>query len=153
MLKRQYLIIPTFLLFLLTSCTNTKTLEKIGIITSVGYDEAEDGKIISTYSLLQVNPASSPNEINVTSESYTSKGARIKSNLGTPKSLQSGQLRVALFNDELLKKGFIHLADTLARDSSISELVYLAVVEGSAKELLEGKKQGVNSGESSGSGD
>ncbi|WP_205439608.1 Ger(x)C family spore germination protein [Peribacillus alkalitolerans] len=141
MVKPLNMIILIFLLIICTSCTNAKTLEKIGIITSVGYEENKDGKIIATISLLQVNPETSPNVTTVTSESLTSKGARLKANLETPKTLQSGQLRVALYNEKLAKNGFIQLADTLARDSSISDLVYLAVVEGSTKKLLEGTKK------------
>lgn len=121
---------------LLTGCAESKTLEKMGLITTIGYDLLDDGKILTTMVLLQIDPEAPQNSVILTTKADTSKGARIKADLKSPKQLESGQLRVALFSEEVVKDGLINLADTLARDPSISDLTYLAVVEGNVNKLL-----------------
>lgn len=121
---------------LLTACAEPKTLERMGLITTIGYDVAEDGKVLTTMVLLQIDPEAPQNFVILSTKADTSKGARIKADLKSPKKLQSGQLRVALFSEEVVRNGLVNLADTLARDPSISDLTYLAVVEGSVNKLL-----------------
>lgn len=123
---------------ILNGCSQPKTLEKMGMITTLGYD-LEDNQIRSTMLLLQIDPEAQQNTALLSAKAKTSKGARIKADLISPKELQSGQLRVALYSEELARHGIINFADTLARDPSISDLTYLAVVEGSAYELMKHK--------------
>jgi spore germination protein len=125
------------ILLVLSSCAEPRTLEEIGMITTVGYDLTEDNQIHTTMLVLQSDPKSVETTNIVTTTAPTSKGARIKGNLKSPKKLQSGQLRVALYGEDIAERGFINLADTLTRDHSISDLTYLAIVEGSASELLQ----------------
>lgn len=127
------------LVVILSSCAETKTLERMGLITTVGYDLTEDKEILTTLVLLQIDPDAPNNSAILTTKSLTSKGSRIEADLKSPKKLQSGQLRVALFGEDVMKAGIINLADTLARDPSISDLTYLAVVEGSTNKLLNQK--------------
>ena len=121
---------------LLIGCADPKTLERMGLITTMGYDLTEDGKILTTMVLLQIDPEAPQNFAVLTTKADTTKGARIKADLKSPKKLQSGQLRVALFSEEVVKKGLVTLADTLARDPAISDLTYLAVVEGNVNKML-----------------
>ncbi|MDX8342543.1 Ger(x)C family spore germination protein [Rossellomorea sp. YZS02] len=139
-MKRFFLVTPFFFsLLILSSCAETSTLEKIGMITTVGYDKGEDEKIDTTTLILETDPQSMDSTNVISSRSLTSKGARIESNLKSPKKLASGQLRVALYGEDLAKDGLINLADTLSRDHSISDLTFLAIVEGSAGDLLKHK--------------
>jgi spore germination protein len=128
-------------LLLLSACTEPKTLEKMGLITTLGYDLTEDKKILSTMVMLQIDPEAPQNTGIISSVATTSKGARIIADLKSPKKLESGQLRVALYSEEIARQGIINLADTLARDPSISDLTYLAIVEGSVHELLRQKNE------------
>jgi spore germination protein len=134
--KKMNKFIIAMLVILLSGCAEQKTLEKMGLITTVGYDLTEDQQILSTMVLLQIDPEAPQSSIILASKSATSKGARNEADLKSPKKLQSGQLRVALFSEEVVRTGLINLADTLARDPSISDLTYLAVVEGSTNKLL-----------------
>jgi spore germination protein len=137
-LKRSTpLIITLTFTLLLTSCSEKKILEDIGLITTVGYDLVGKKKISSTMVVLQIDPEAARNIDVISSEALTSKGGRINGNLETSKVLESGQLRVALYNDKIAKRGIRPYVDTLARDPSISDLTYLAIVEGSTKSLLE----------------
>ncbi|MBH0167243.1 Ger(x)C family spore germination protein [Fictibacillus sp. 7GRE50] len=132
-IKNSIFILATTLI--LSGCAEQKVLEDIGLITTVGYDPVGK-KIMSTMVVMQINPEA-PQKIDViSSDALTSKGGRIEGNLKASKALQSGQLRVALYNEKLAKRGIRPYVDTLARDPSISDLTYLGIVEGSTKELL-----------------
>ncbi|MEH7444610.1 Ger(x)C family spore germination protein [Bacillus sp. JJ1122] len=134
---RKARIITSFLIILLlTACTEMKTLEKMGMITTLGYDLTEDKKILTTMVLLQIDPEAPRNTGVLSARAVTSKGARIAADLKSPKKMQSGQLRVALYSEDIAKQGIINLADTLARDPSISDLTYLAIVEGNVENFL-----------------
>jgi spore germination protein len=134
------LLIASLVIFL-SGCAEEKTLEKMGLVTTVGYDLTEDKQILATMVLLQIDPEAPQSSVILAAKSATSKGARNEADLKSPKKLQSGQLRVALFSEDVVRSGLINLADTLARDPSISDLTYLAVVEGSTNKLLNQKNE------------
>jgi spore germination protein len=123
-------------LILLSGCAEKKILEEIGLITTVGYDLEKDNKVKATLVVLQINPEATSNIDVIASKAQTSKGSRLDANLKASKKLQSGQLRVSLYNEEISKKGIKPYADTLARDPSISDLIYIGVVEGATEDLL-----------------
>lgn len=141
MRKKMNKLMIVILVFLLSGCAEQKTLEKMGLVTTVGYDLTEDKQILATMVLLQIDPEAPQSSVILTAKAATSKGARNEADLKSPKKLQSGQLRVALFSEEVVRTGLINLADTLARDPSISDLTYLAVVEGSTNKLLNQKSE------------
>ncbi|WP_158651603.1 Ger(x)C family spore germination protein [Mesobacillus jeotgali] len=141
MRKKMNKLIIVILVLILSGCAEQKTLEKMGLLTTVGYDFTEDKQILATMVLLQIDPEAAQSSVILSAKSATSKGARNEADLKSPKKLQSGQLRVALFSEEVVRTGFINLADTLARDPSISDLTYLAVVEGSTNKLLNQKNE------------
>jgi spore germination protein len=128
-------ILAVLMVLQLTSCADPKTLEKIGMITTVGYDKLDEG-IHTTMLILETDPKSMESTNVISTDGLTSKGARIKANQKSPKKLMSGQLRVALYSKEVAEGGLINLADTLSRDHSISDLTYLAVVDGKASDVL-----------------
>ncbi|SDM55995.1 spore germination protein [Fictibacillus solisalsi] len=123
---------------ILSGCTEPKILERVGLITAVGYDDAKDGngKIKGTAAILQVDPDALQNVDIMTDEGYTSKGIVNLENLRSSRKIRSGQLRVALFSDRLAKKGLINFADSLARDPSISEMVYMCIAEPTSADIL-----------------
>ncbi len=122
--------------FFLSGCVETKYLEKLGLITAVGYDQNEDENITGTMVLYQFNPAMEDVEKILTSTSKTSKGIRLSQNLETDHKLVSGQLRIVIYGRELAGKGIAHLVDTLERDSAIGNMVYLTIADTTAEEVL-----------------
>ncbi|MHC8522182.1 Ger(x)C family spore germination protein [Rossellomorea sp. H39__3] len=128
-------ILCSCLLFL-TGCLETKYLEKLGLITAVGYDKEDDNKIKGTTVLYQFNPSMDEVEKTLTTTARTTKGVRLSQNLETDHKLVSGQLRVAVYGRDIAEEGIAHLVDTLERDSSIGNMVYLAVADSSAEEIL-----------------
>lgn len=130
------LLLLCFCTCFLSSCVESKYLEKLGLITAVGYDQAEDEKITGTIVLYQFNPAMEDVEKILISKSKTSKGIRLSQNLETDHKLVSGQLRIAVYGRELAEKGISHLVDTLERDSSIGNMVYLTIADTTAEQIL-----------------
>ncbi|KPL59949.1 Ger(x)C family spore germination protein [Rossellomorea vietnamensis] len=120
----------------LSSCVETKYLEKLGLITAVGYDQAEDDKISGTLVLYQFNPAMEDVEKVLSTTSNTSKGIKLSQNLESDHKLVSGQLRIVVYGRELAAKGISHLVDTLERDSAIGNMVYLTIADTTAEEIL-----------------
>lgn len=135
MRQKKYML--CFLIVLLLSgCVKPKTLEQIGLVTTKGYDMGKDGRIKGTLVILTVDPTAKQKTTILTTEALTIRGVRIRNDLSSSKKLLSGQLRVALFNEALAKQGIKSFTDTLIRDPSISDLIYLGVVEESSEELL-----------------
>ncbi|WP_175991407.1 Ger(x)C family spore germination protein [Bacillus sp. Marseille-Q1617] len=135
-MKRYILLFMVLLAPVITGCVEYKYLEKLGLITAVGYDETEDKELKATVVLYQFNPAMQDVEKVLTSKANSSKGNRISLNFDTDHKLVSGQLRIAIYGRELASKGISHLVDTLERDSSIGNMVYLAVSDTTSEDLL-----------------
>lgn len=149
MLRKMILVRALAVLLLvsivLTGCLRTKILERIGLIVAVGYEKGEKENEINGYTVVeQVEPKSKTNVQIIASKAFTSKGLRDEANRKSAKLLKSGQLRVALYGQSLAEKGIISIMDTLYRDVSISNMVYLAVVKGDVKDLLEHKYPHIN---------
>lgn len=121
---------------LMAGCSKTRTLEQIGLVTTKGYDMGGDGLVKGTMVVLTVDPSSQQKTSIITAEALTSRGIRVKGDLASSKKLLSGQLRVVLYSDKLAKHGIKPLTDTLIRDPSVSDLTYLAIVEGETEQLL-----------------
>jgi spore germination protein len=134
--KRYLLILMTFALSFVSGCVEYKYLEKLGLITALGYDEADNEELKGTIVLYQFNPAMEDVEKVLTGKANSSKGIRLTQNFDTDHKLVSGQLRIAVYGRELASKGISHLVDTLERDSAIGNMVYLAVSDTTAEDLL-----------------
>lgn len=132
-------------LVVLTSCVSREQLEKLSLVTAVGYDISEkDDKIEGTLVIGQFDPTQKDVSEVPSATANTSKMIRQKLNLGTKNKTVSGQLRVAVFGNELAKSGdIINIIDTMSRDPAIGTLVYLAISDTTAKDILQVKpKQG-----------
>ncbi|WP_409250944.1 Ger(x)C family spore germination protein [Bacillus sp. SCS-153A] len=134
---------------LLSSCVETNYLEKQGLITGIGYDQSEEkDKISGTLVYYQFNPAMKNLSTVITGVGETSKGIRHGANLESDHNLVSGQLRVVLYGEEIAKKGISSLVDTLSRDASIGNMIFLGVGTPTAEEILsfQPKSQPANMG-------
>ncbi|PWK07863.1 Ger(x)C family spore germination protein [Tumebacillus permanentifrigoris] len=137
MRARRVLLISLALSLFTTGCMRTNILEQTGLILMVGYDDAGENKIRGTSLLYQVDPRAKEHTQVISSVSASSKGSREINNLGMAKKLVSGQLRVALYSDELVRKnGLFGLVDTLSRDANVGRMVYIAVCRGQAQDLM-----------------
>ncbi|MCA1053946.1 hypothetical protein LCM10_03020 [Rossellomorea aquimaris] len=135
-MKKLYLVGMILTTIALCGCVEKKYLEKLGLITAVGYDQHDDEEIKGTIVLYQFNPDMQDVEKILVSTANTSKGIRMSQNFDTDHQLVSGQLRIAVYGRDLAMKGISHLVDTLERDSSIGNMVYLAVADTTAEDIL-----------------
>ncbi|HWK22813.1 MAG TPA: Ger(x)C family spore germination protein [Ureibacillus sp.] len=135
-MKKEKLFIVLLSCILLMGCADQKILERIGLVTLIGYDVEEEEKISATVVIRQINPEfQSKVEVQTETEN-TSKGTRISIDRKTAKQIAAGQLRVVLFGEDLAKKSIEHPIHTFMMNNEISTSIYLAVVRGDAQSLL-----------------
>ncbi|TSI09674.1 Ger(x)C family spore germination protein [Lysinibacillus sp. BW-2-10] len=137
MKKIKQLLLLIISCILLMGCAETKILERISLVTLIGYDDAEDDKVEATVIIRQVSPDNKSTLETQTNTEDTSKGTRIKTNLQTAKKVVAGQAHVVLFGEKLAKKGLKESLHGLMMNSEISSSIYLAVVEGDTRSLIE----------------
>ena len=123
-------------ILLLCGCAEPKILDKIGVITTVGYDLGKNGSVLGTLVELKIDPNTPKDVVIVESQALTVRGIVTNANKKTSKRLASGQLRVIIYGEELLKRGKTKIAKTLTSDPTISDMTFLAMTDGKARDLL-----------------
>lgn len=136
MIKKRILTVYLLAFFNLTGCAEPQILEEIGLITTIGYDVGEKGLIKGTAVELKIEPDAKTDIKIVETQAYSVRGLNTSANKKTSKELLVGQLRVIVLGKELVKQGILHISETLTKDPSISDLTYLSIVEGEARDLL-----------------
>ena len=137
MRKFNVYFILLFLVGILTGCAETNILDRVGLATLVGYDVGTEEKMSTTAVIREVNPEFQSNVEVVTTENETSKGNRMKTNRKLSKKITVGQMRVILFGEELAKDNLHYYIDTHLENASVSNSLYMAVVEGEIAPFLE----------------
>ncbi|MDM5317143.1 Ger(x)C family spore germination protein [Fictibacillus sp. b24] len=138
---KKYLVI-IFSIVLLTGCFPSKRiLEDIQLVSAVGYDYHSKNKVKlnAMVAIPQSGEDVPPISQVFTTITHTSKMARALEQAESPKPFQVGRLEVALYDNRLAEKGIYNLVDTLQRDPALGRDLYLAVVQGSTKPLLDQK--------------
>jgi spore germination protein len=125
---------------LMSGCLQQKPLEELGLVTAMGYDK-EDEQLRGTIVYYEFDPLHTNNSKIVSTLGNTIKGIRHTENLSSSRKLVSGQLRIAIYGEELAKEGIISYIDTLSRDSEVGTMVYLSVAENSAYDLINNSQQ------------
>ncbi len=128
-------------LLLLCGCAEPKVLEKVGLITTVGYDLGKNGTFLGTMVELKIDPNTPKDVVILESNSLSIRGIRANANNKTSKRLVSGQLRVILYGEDMLKLGKTRIAPTVTSDPAISDMTYLAMTDGKARDLLHVKNE------------
>ncbi|SFG46098.1 spore germination protein [Halobacillus alkaliphilus] len=145
----KQIFIVVVLISISTGCIPKSYIERLGIITAIGYDLAGENSLRGTMVMYQFDPSTTrPSQV-VTSEATTSKGLRLEANKMTSHRLVSGQVRLKLFQDQLASRGMTKYMDTLERDAKVSDMGLLGVSEVPTADLLkmEASKEATNSGE------
>ncbi|WP_342505723.1 Ger(x)C family spore germination protein [Sporosarcina sp. FSL K6-2383] len=137
MRKIYFFILLLVLCVSLVGCTETKILERVSLVTLVGYDMGKEESVETTAVVRQVGTELQSKVVIITSENETSQGTRVKVNYRAAEKLMSGQLRGTLFGEEFAENGIGHYIDTLMKNHTLSERMLLAVVEGETRPLLE----------------
>lgn len=137
--KGWFCISLSFLL--LCGCAEPKILDQLGLITTAGYDLGKNGSVLGTYVELKIDPKTPKDVVIVESEALSIRGIVTNANKKTSKRLTSGQLRVIIYGEDWLKQGKKRVATTLTSDPSISDMTYLAMTDGRARDLLHLKNE------------
>lgn len=137
MKKIRFYFILLFLVVILAGCAETNILDRVGLTTLVGYDVGTEERMATTAVIREVNPEFQSNVEVITTENETSKGNRMKANRKLSKKITVGQMRVVLFGEELANKDLQFYIDSLLENASVSNSLYMAVVEGETSPLLQ----------------
>ncbi|WP_078381267.1 Ger(x)C family spore germination protein [Sutcliffiella halmapala] len=136
MLLRKWMMIFSCCV-LLSGCLEKKIVDDINIESVEGYDFIEGDMVMGTL-LVPVYRA----DQTIANETFSGVANLNKDLLRmlqkeSSAPIVNGSLEVVLFNKELAEKGIIKLVDALERDSSIGTGLYLAIVDGKVKSMLE----------------
>ncbi|WP_041267793.1 Ger(x)C family spore germination protein [Geobacillus genomosp. 3] len=122
---------------ILSGCLRKEILDDINIESAVGFDEAGKDKVRGTILIPVYKKGETANKT-LTAVSTTAKDVMEELQYKTSEPLVSGSIETALYGERLARKGIFPFVDQLRRDASIGTRLYLAVVDGTAKHLLEG---------------
>jgi spore germination protein len=123
-------------MIIMTGCVEQKPLEKLGLITTAGYDLVGKDQIKGIVVVQKFDPMAQSATKVISAISKTSKGLRQAENLKSNQKLVSGQLRSVVYSRELAERGIIQLVDTLNRDAAIGNMVYLTIADQTAGEIM-----------------
>ncbi|WHZ00566.1 Ger(x)C family spore germination protein [Neobacillus sp. YX16] len=136
------------IIFLLTGCAEQRIIDDLAMVNAIGYDltdnETNPIKVTVTFPIITKDGNYDRKTIIV--EGKSSKAAKEKVRLKTNFKLESGQMRVSLFGQELAEQGMLPYLHSLVRDASIGTRVMLALAEDDASDilLLQIKNEGQN---------
>ncbi|PWK16297.1 Ger(x)C family spore germination protein [Tumebacillus permanentifrigoris] len=137
--RSRPLLLALALTVAVAGCARPYVLEDLGMILTGGYDLSKDGKLLVTITMPDISENGGNQTLTLTSKGDLSKEARENIGLATDRQIVSGQMRVAVFSEELARKGIWRVLDTLMRDVNITKTLVLCVSEGKASDLLKNK--------------
>jgi spore germination protein len=135
--------------FLLTSCgVETRQLERLGLITAIGFDLKKENEIKGTVAVTKFDPMAKVMTNLISADANTLQTLRAEENLAIDQRLEMGQLRCVIYSKELAEKGIIQLVNALNRDPTVGNMVYLTIAEKDAFSIIsmDEKKIKVNIG-------
>ncbi|MBL0385411.1 Ger(x)C family spore germination protein [Tumebacillus sp. ITR2] len=138
--RSRPLLLALALSVAVTGCARPYILEDLGMILTAGYDLADDGRLLVTFTLPSIGEETGESRtLALTSKGSLSKEARENAGLSTDRQVVSGQMRVVVISEMLARKGCWHLLDTLMRDVNVTKTLVLCVSDGPAADLLKSK--------------
>ncbi|MDP5276767.1 Ger(x)C family spore germination protein [Chengkuizengella axinellae] len=118
-------------ILLLSGCMNNYGIDDLAMLSGIAFDTSEEDYLDVT-AMYQV-----PTETDVFEYLHaTSKNTEIELMSQTKREIAFGQLRIALFGEEIASEGIYPIILSFLRDPSIGPLVKLAVTKGTAKDIL-----------------
>ncbi|MGP4106531.1 Ger(x)C family spore germination protein [Virgibacillus sp. L01] len=140
----RLIVLFVLLVASLTGCVQPKSIEDLGIINTRGVDLLADNKIETTLVIYKFDSQNQELSAIVSGEGNTIKGARKNANYKTSFQLTPGQIRVEMFGKEVAEKGLLSFVDTQIRDARVSDTMFLAVSDTTAKDVITQGKEGAS---------
>ncbi|SFD82376.1 spore germination protein [Paenibacillus catalpae] len=133
--KIMRILLVVTILIMLPGC-DYRILERIGFTYAASYDAAPENQVEIGISIPRADPT-----IDLVRELHSavgksSKDARVKFANETDLLLVNGQIRVLLYSEALARKDLSNEINSILRDTSISPLVKISLVNGNAKDML-----------------
>lgn len=124
------------LLFSLSSCAQSQIVDEMRIVHTVGFDLTADKKFKGTiiYPVYNIGKDKTPKILSSVGRSGEVVAASLAAK--SPHKLVVGQTRMIAFGSSLGKQGISNIIGNLQRDPNIGRDVQIAVVDGTAEQLL-----------------
>ena len=135
---RKKIISILVISLLITGCVQKEIIDDVNIEMGVGYDLTDDKYIEGTVMVPVFNPDKKIGNFTFSATASSSRNLIQEIQRKSAEPLVTGSLEIALFGEDLAKRGTRELIDSLERDPSIGARVYFAVADDKAKEILSG---------------
>ncbi|MEH7237118.1 Ger(x)C family spore germination protein [Bacillus sp. JJ1562] len=112
-------------------------IDEVNVVSAVGFDRAKGQNIKGIAVIPVFNADKSIDNASFTGESVLAKEIINVLQKKSADPLVTGGIRAALYENELAKDGILRYIDALQRDASVGSKVYLGIVEGKTKDVLE----------------
>lgn len=119
----------------LIGCEPPRILDETGLITVIGFDQLEKKRIRGTAAIPVVNSMAKQKVQIISGTETTLRGILNDLDFQLDRKPRLGQMRVALFNEDMAKNGIIRFAGGLDR-TEVGSRPYLAVVRGKSYDLV-----------------
>ncbi|MFC2947905.1 Ger(x)C family spore germination protein [Virgibacillus sediminis] len=125
------------ILTLLTACTQTREIERLGIINTMGVDISEDDQQLDlTMIIFQFDDQAAGLTKTLIGKGNTMRAARDDASTRSAYHLVTGQLKYQLFGKDAAEQGILRYLNTFVRDATTSETMLMAVSNQKAEETL-----------------
>ncbi|RDU37779.1 Ger(x)C family spore germination protein [Neobacillus piezotolerans] len=126
-------------LLLLGGCVNTEIIDDVRLVTGIGYDLGEGDKVVGTALIPYYLPDQKIENNTLTSSASPTRDLFKNYQQMSSDPIVGGALEVVLFGMDFAKNGIYQVVDSLGRDPGVGTKMFLVVVDGEARELLEGQ--------------
>jgi spore germination protein len=137
MINKKFMLISVTAM-LLSGCVEKEIIDDVNIEMGVGYDHKEDGEIEGTIMVPIFNPDKKIGNFTFSATATSSRDLVQEVQRKSAQPVVTGSLEIALFGEEIAKRGVREFIDSFERDPSIGARVYFAVADEKAKEILSG---------------
>ncbi|KIL47971.1 Ger(x)C family spore germination protein [Jeotgalibacillus campisalis] len=134
-MKKMFLLFICGAALFLSSCWDERLLKELQLVYTVGYDVGENGEVDVTSVVPPLDPAIK-NDTATFKTGHTLRDARYNADLNVSEHIDYSKLQVMLLEDELAKQDIYSFLDVLYRNSRNNLNARMAVVEGSASDIL-----------------
>ena len=117
-----FLILSVFLI----GCAKTKIVDDIDLVQVAAYDTEAEGKLKGTFAISAYKGGGKVKQKSIQHQARLVEVlARASEKSSGPLELE--QLRVIIFNEKIIEKGMQEILETLNRNPSVGNAIYLAI--------------------------
>lgn len=139
------LLTMILIIFFLSGCAQPRVVDEVNMSQAIGYDLTKDNRIEGIFVIPIFQQEKMGKYQILTGKSSATSDVQSVVSKKADKPVVLGQTRIILFSEEVVHKiGITELTDFLYREPQLGNRVYLTVVEGSVKDVLNTKPPNKN---------